>query len=74
MKKKKAYKFKVGDRVRIFKYKKQFDKGYVAKWTNEIFTIDEIVKSSPVTYRIKDLDGEPILGKFYTEELQHTSF
>ena len=30
-------KFKVGDHVRIFKYKKHFDKGFVSKWTNKIF-------------------------------------
>lgn len=70
----KKYKFKVGDKVRIFKYKNKFEKGYTAKWTNEIFTIDKVLGTSPVTYALKDLDKEPILGKFYTEELQKTLF
>ena len=35
-------KFRVGDRVRVFKYKTMFDKGYVAKWTNEIFLIKHV--------------------------------
>ena len=70
----KKYKFKVGDRVRIFKYKNKFEKGYTAKWTNEIFVIDKILNTSPITYQIKDLDNEPILGKFYAEELQKTDF
>ena len=71
-------KFKVGDRVRIFKYKYKFDKGYTAKWTNEIFKISEVINSGksqdPIVYRIKALDNEEILGRFYQNELQKTSF
>ena len=34
-------KFKIGDKVRISKYKrKTFDKGYTPNWTEEIFTVD----------------------------------
>ena len=33
-------KFKVGDRVRITKYKKHFEKGYTPKWSREIFVVD----------------------------------
>ena len=36
-------KFKIGDHVRISKYKrKTFDKGYTPNWTEEVFTIDKI--------------------------------
>ena len=65
-------KFKVGDRVRIFKYQYKFTKGYVAKWSDEIFIVSEIVKTSPITYRIKDLQEEEIEGRWYTNELQKT--
>jgi hypothetical protein len=65
-------KFKAGDRVRITKYKNIFEKGYTAKWTKEIFVIEKVVQTSPLTYKIKDLSEEPILGSFYTEELQKT--
>ena len=35
--------FRVGDRVRISKYKRvTFDKGYTPNWTEEVFIIDEI--------------------------------
>ena len=35
-------KFKVGDKVRISKYKRKvFDKGYAPNWTEEIFLIDK---------------------------------
>jgi len=40
------------------------------RWTKEIFVIDEIKKTNPITYKIKDLNGEPILGSFYIQELQ----
>ena len=39
--------FKVGDKVRISKYKRKiFDKGFTPNWTKEIFLV---VKSNPQT-------------------------
>ena len=36
-------KFKVGDKVRISKYKRKvLDKGYTPNWTEEIFLVDKI--------------------------------
>ena len=35
-------KFSVGDKVRISKKKKTFEKGYTIRWTDEIFTIVEV--------------------------------
>ena len=67
-------KFKVGDHVRIFKYKKHFDKGFISKWTNEIFIIKKILNTNPITYRIIDQSGEDIIGRFYTNELQRSNF
>ena len=67
-------KFKVGDRVRIQKYKNIFAKGYTPKWTKEIFVVEKVNKTAPLTFKIKDLNEEPILGSFYTEELQKTMF
>ena len=63
-------KFKVGDRVRISKYKrKTFDKGYTPNWTEEIFTVDKIQYSNPITYKLKDLNNEEMQGSFYEPEL-----
>ena len=65
--------FKIGDTVRISKYKrKTFDKGYTPNWTEEVFLIDEIRPTDPITCKIKDLNGEEIEGTFYREELQKT--
>ena len=66
-------KFKIGDRVRIYKYKKLFTKGYETNWTKEIFVISEIKNTSPITYKIKDLNGEDITGSFYKQELNLSS-
>lgn len=67
-------KFKVGDRVRIYRYKKLFEKGYKPNWTKEIFVVTEVVKTNPITYKIKDLNDEDILGSFYRQELLKTGF
>ena len=65
-------KFSVGDEVRITKKKKDFEKGYTARWTEEIFTIKEIRETNPITYKLEDLQGEEIEGTFYEPELQKT--
>ena len=50
--------------------KKSFEKGYTPNWSEEIFVIDKLLDTSPVTYTIKDLKGENIQGSFYEPELQ----
>ena len=65
-------KFQVGDKVRISKEKKTFEKGYTQNWTDQIYTITEIKKTIPPTYKIKDQKGEVIGGTFYEPELQKT--
>ena len=64
----KAPKFKVNDRVRITKYKNIFSKGYTENWSREIFIIDSVLKTNPWTYKLKDLNGEKIIGSFYEKE------
>ena len=66
-------KFSVGDKVRISKKKKTFEKGYTTRWTEEIFTIVEVKHTQPPTYKIVDLNGEEIKGSFYEPEHQKTS-
>ena len=66
-------KFSIGDKVRISKKKKTFEKGYTTRWTEEISTIVEVKHTSPVTYKIADLNGEEIQGTFYEPKLQKTS-
>ena len=63
--------FVIGDHVRISKCKsKVFDKCYTPNWTEEIFVINKVLPTKPVTYNIVDLMGEEIKGSFYEQELQ----
>src|SRR6266853_369833 len=62
-------KYKVGDLVRIYKYKTHFEKGYQTNFTSEVFKVTEVILSNPVTYKLSDLKGEEIIGRFYTNEL-----
>lgn len=63
-------KFKTGDRVRISKYKRVFEKGYLQNWTDEEFLVSNVnTKYNPVMYNLVDTDGEEIRGSFYAHEL-----
>ena len=64
------YKYDVGDRVRIAKFKHVFQKGYLPNWTEEIFEISDKYPTYPVTYGLKDLAGGDIKGSFYEQEVQ----
>ena len=63
-------KYRVGDCVRISKAKRQFKKGYMANWTEELFTIVDAHRSEPPVYRLADWHGERLAGTFYEPELQ----
>ena len=58
-------KFKIGDHVRISKYKNIFAKGYAPNWSEEIFVIKKVKNTVSWTYVINDLNNEEIVGSFY---------
>ena len=66
-------KFKIGDYVRISKYKNIFAKGYKPNWSEEVFIVSKIKNTVPRTYVINDLNGQEIAGTFYEKELQKTN-
>ena len=66
-------KFKVGDHVRISKYKNIFAKGYMPNWSEEVFVAKKIKNTALWTYVVNDLNGEEIIGTFYEKELQKTN-
>ena len=43
-------KFKVGDHVRISKYKNIFAKGYIPNWIEEVLVIKKVTNTVPWTY------------------------
>ena len=51
-------KFKVGDYVRISKYKNIFANRYVPNWSEDVFVINKIKDTVSWTYVINDLNGE----------------
>ena len=66
-------KFKVGDLVRISKYKNIFAKRYTPNWSEEVFLIKEVKNTVPWTYVINALNGEETCGIFYEKEPQKTN-
>ena len=65
--------FKIGDHVRISKYRNIFAKGYAPNRSEEVSVISKIKNIVPWTYVINDLNGEEIVGTFYEKELQKTN-
>ena len=53
--------FKIGDNVRISKYKKIFAKGYTLNWSEEVFVIKKVKNTVPWTFIINDFNGEEII-------------
>jgi transposase InsO family protein len=68
-----VWKYNVGDRVRISKYKNIFEKGYLKNWSDEMYVIFDRYPTFPVTYGLRDLGDEEIKGKFYEQEIQLVS-
>ena len=58
-------KFKVGDDVRISKYKNILAKGYTPNWSEDVFVVSKIKNTVPWTYVINDFNGEEIIGTKY---------
>ena len=66
-------KFKVGDHVRISKYKIIFARGNTKNWSEEVFVISKIKDTVPWTHAISDLNRGKFAGSFYEKELQKTN-
>ena len=64
---------KVGNHVRISKYKKHFWKSNVPNWSEKVFVIKKVKNTVPWTYLISDLSREDIVGTFHEKELQETN-
>ena len=66
-------KFKIGDLVRLSKYKNNFAKGYTLNWSEKVLVIKNVKNTVLWTYVINDLNGEEIVGTFYEKESQETN-
>ena len=70
---KKDPKIKIGDHVRISKYKNIFAKGCTPNWSEEVFIISKINNKVTWTYFISDMNVEDVTRCFYEKELQNTN-
>ena len=66
------YKFAVGDRVRISKAKRLFEKSYLPNFTEDLFIVYKRIARQVPVYKLKDDAGEILDGTFYETELQKT--
>jgi Integrase core domain/Chromo (CHRromatin Organisation MOdifier) domain len=62
--------FTVGDQVRISVAKGPFGKGYLPNWTEQIYTVNEVLPTKPMQYKLHDEHNVLIKGSFYSAELQ----
>ena len=63
--------FKIGQTVRISKFKDHFDRGFTQQFQEEIFKIKSISTELPIpTYELQTLnEDETLIGNFYANEL-----
>ena len=61
-------KFKVGDRVRISKYKNTFAKVYAQNWSEEVFVVSKIKNTVLWIYVIHELNCEKIDFKVFVKK------
>ena len=64
------FKFQVGDRVRISKVKRMFEKSSLPNFTEEIFTVYQWMARQVPVYKLKDDAGEILDGTFYEPAVQ----
>ena len=67
-------KFKVGNHVRNADIRNIFSKGYTSNWNRVLFKVNEVLNTLPQTYKIEDMIGEIIEGKYYKQELLKSEF
>ena len=61
---------KVTDSVRLNKKFRQFKKGYLPGWTEEVFVVQRVIPGVVPTYKFEELDGTLLKGTFYEQDLQ----
>lgn len=66
-----AFKYLIGDAVRISHLRDLFRREYDERWTREIFFVtSRFIRDGFHFYTLKDFSNEEIVGNFYQSELQ----
>ena len=66
-------KFKIGDHVRISKYKNISAKRYASNWSEEVLKIIKVKNTIPLTYVINNLNGGEVIGTVSEKGMQNTN-
>ena len=61
---------KVVDYVRNADKRNIFTKGYTPNWNRELFKVNKVLKTQPSTYKMKNINGEIIEGKYYERTIK----
>ena len=64
---------KIGDNVRISKYKNAFANVYTLNWSEEVFVIKEVKNTETWTYIFSDVNGGKIFGTYYENKREKTN-
>ena len=67
-------KVQVGDYVRVPDKRNIYSKGYPTNWNRELFKIQRVNKTNPVTYGLVDENNEQVEKKYYEQELLRSVF
>ena len=67
-------KLKVGDYARNAEKRNIFSKLYTSNGNRELLKVNEVLKTQPPTYKIEDINGKIIEGKYYEQELLKSQF
>ena len=68
-KKRNSPQYKVGDKVRLTKYKRTFNRSFFSNWKKEIFQVAHILYTKPITYVLLDKQNELLGGGVYAQEM-----
>jgi len=63
-------KFKIGDLIRVAIKRKGFEKKSGLTFSDEVFSINKIFDTYPVTYQLCDKTGSIIIGAYYDKEIR----
>jgi hypothetical protein len=50
-----------------------FWKGYLHRWTEELFIVSAMQYTDPITHKINYMNGEEIKGASYEQEMQKST-
>ena len=67
-------KFQIGGFVWVPDKRNLYSEGYTTNWNREIFKINQLNNTNPLTYTLEDENGEIIQGTYYQQELLKSVF